>query len=173
MASLEEKTATSPATYHLENAEINNDKLQGETLNEYAKGGTITEHDMTPLEAIKNYPWAVFWCLMVSMTVVMEGYDTILIGNFFAYPAFAQKYGSFVPSANNYQLTAPWQSGLGNAAGVGAFIGALLNGLLVTRFGMKKVILGALIVLSCFITMTFMASSIEILLAGEILCGLP
>lgn len=38
---------------------------------------------------------------------------------------------------------------------------------------MKRVILGALIVLSCFIFMTFFAPSAGVLLAGELLCGLP
>ena len=52
-----------------------------------------------------------------------EGYDLILIGNFFAYPAFAQKYGEFVPSTNNYQLKASWQVALGNASGIEAFFG--------------------------------------------------
>jgi SP family general alpha glucoside:H+ symporter-like MFS transporter len=56
----------------------------------------------------------------------MEGYDTILIGNFYAYPAFAQHYGVFVPAAKNFQITAAWQSGLGNSSGIGAFFGMLL-----------------------------------------------
>jgi SP family general alpha glucoside:H+ symporter-like MFS transporter len=30
------------------------------------------------MDAIKAYPAAVFWTLMVSMTIIMEGYDTIL-----------------------------------------------------------------------------------------------
>lgn len=34
---------------------------------------------------------AIFWCLAVSMCIIMEGYDTILIGNFFAFPQFQRK----------------------------------------------------------------------------------
>lgn len=97
----------------------------------------------------------------------------ILIGNFFAYPTFAKKYGHYVPSKDNYQLTAPWQAALGNASGIGAFFGVLANGYLVDIFGKKKVLLGALVVLSAFITMTFKADTIVILLIGELLCGLP
>lgn len=44
---------------------------------------------------------------------------------------------------------------------------------LVDIFGQKKVLLGSLIVLAAFITMTFAASNIVILLVGEILCGIP
>jgi MFS transporter, SP family, general alpha glucoside:H+ symporter len=76
-----------------------------------------------------------------------------LIGNFFAYPTFQKQYGVFFPEIDGYQLTAAWQAGLGNASGVGAFFGALLNGFLVTKFGYKKVLVGSLVVLSAFITM--------------------
>lgn len=65
------------------------------------------------------------------MTVVMEGYDTILLGNLWAYPTFQQKYGEYVgvssQTRSGYQLTPAWQAGLGNAAGVGAFFGECLK----------------------------------------------
>ncbi|KAK9482985.1 general substrate transporter [Lipomyces starkeyi] len=109
---------------------------------------------------------------MVSMCVVMEGYDTILIANFYAFPTFAKKYGIYFPGVG-YQLTAPWQAGLGNASGVGAFFGVLANGCLVGWFGKKRVLLGALILLSCFIFMTFFAPNIVVLCVGEVLSGIP
>lgn len=43
-----------------------------------AKEATETEHRLTPREAIKAYPMAIFWSLMMSTCVIMEGYDTIL-----------------------------------------------------------------------------------------------
>lgn len=55
---------------------------------------------------------------------------------------------------------------------MGAFFGVLLNGYLVGKFGQKRVLLGALVVLSAFITITFAAPNIEVLLVGEFLCGL-
>jgi MFS transporter, SP family, general alpha glucoside:H+ symporter len=146
------------------------ERLRGASLVGTAKENAVLEQNLTPLEAIKAYPMALFWALMVSMCVIMEGYDTILIGNFYAYPAFQKKYGVPV-EGHGYQLTAPWQAGLGNAAGVGAFFGALANGYLVDRFGMKKTIVSSLVVLSCFIAMTFEAPNIKVLLAGELLCG--
>ena len=128
------------------------------------------EHELSILECIKAYPTAIFWALMVSMCVIMEGYDTILIGNFYAYPQFAKKYGTFFPGVG-YQLTAPWQAGLGNASGIGAFFGALLNGYLVAKFGVKRVIVGALIFLSATLFIVFFAPNIEVLLVGQLICG--
>lgn len=102
------------------------------------------------------------------------GYDTILIGNFYAYPTFAAKYGQiYSESAGQWQLTAAWQAGLGNASGVGAFFGVLMNGFLVEKFGQKRTVLGALMVLSCTIFITFFAPNIIVLTVGEVLCGLP
>lgn len=147
--------------------------LDGEQLTALAQLGAEAEHSMTPLEAIRAYPMAIFWSLMVSMCVIMEGYDTILIGNFYAYPSFAKKYGSYVESSGNYQLTAAWQSGVGNASGVGAFFGVMACGYLVSWYGQKKTLLASLLVLSAFIGMTFSAPNIGVLTAGEVLCGLP
>jgi hypothetical protein len=36
-------------------------------------GGMVDEHALTPRQAIRAYPWAIFWTLAVSMTVIMEG----------------------------------------------------------------------------------------------------
>jgi SP family general alpha glucoside:H+ symporter-like MFS transporter len=138
-----------------------------------AKQGAQAEHELTVREAIRKYPRALFWSLMVSMCVVMEGYDTNLLSNFYAYPAFAKQYGTFNEATNNYQLSAPWQAGLGNAAGIGAFFGTLLNGYLVTKWGHVRVLIGALISLSCTIFIVFFAPNTGVMLAGQILCGLP
>lgn len=137
------------------------------------RDGTDPERDLPPFEAIKAYPMAIFWAVLVSMTVIMEGYDTILIGNFFAFPTFQQKYGTYFPDIDRFQLTAPWQAALGNSAGVGAFCGVLLNGYLVGIFGQKRVLLASLLVLSAFIVVTFFAPNIIVLMVGELLCGFP
>jgi MFS transporter, SP family, general alpha glucoside:H+ symporter len=87
------------------------------------------------------------------------------------------KYGRWVgvseSTRSGYQLEPAWQAGVGNGAGVGAFFGAVFNGWLVNRFGQKWTIVGALVVLTGFIFMTFFAQNIQTLLAGQILCGLP
>lgn len=43
------------------------------------------EKDMTIREAIKANKKAIFWSLVISTCVIMEGYDTNLLGNFYAY----------------------------------------------------------------------------------------
>lgn len=46
-----------------------------------AKAGNENEHALSIRDALTQYRWAVFWSLMVSMSIIMEGYDTNLIGN--------------------------------------------------------------------------------------------
>lgn len=94
-----------------------------------AQESITVEHNLTPLQAIKAYPMAIFWCLVISTCVIMEGYDQILVQSFYAYPQFQLKYGEDVGvGPTGYQVSAAWQSGLTNASGVGAFFGTLANG---------------------------------------------
>ncbi len=83
------------------------------------------------------------------------------------------KYGHLNQKTGTYQLTAPWQTALGNASGIGAFFGALLNGYLVDILGQKRLLLGSLVLLSAFIFITVFAQTTGALVAGQILCGLP
>lgn len=114
-----------------------------------------------------------FSLLVQASNLLSSGYDTILLGNFYAYPEFAKKYGQFIDQNGRHQLSAPWQAGLSNASQVGCFIGVLMNGYLVTKFGQKPIVIAALLVLSCFIFITFFAKNIAMLLVGQFFCGLP
>lgn len=57
---------------------------------------TAIEHELGTWQAIKVYKPAVLWSLVYSFCVIMEGYDTNLLSNFFAYPSFLIKYGHWV-----------------------------------------------------------------------------
>ena len=36
------------------------------------------EHSMSRRQAVQRYPWAIFWSFAMTLTIVMEGYDTAL-----------------------------------------------------------------------------------------------
>lgn len=46
-----------------------------------AKAATDKEHSMTLLQGIKLYPKAIFWSVVISTCIAMEGYDVCLINN--------------------------------------------------------------------------------------------
>ncbi|RDW65139.1 hypothetical protein BP6252_10790 [Coleophoma cylindrospora] len=151
--------------------------VTSKTLTTDAEENSRLEHQLSPREAIKAYPMAVFWCLTVSTCVIMEGFDQILMGSLFAYPTFQRKYGTFVgvtaSTRSGYQLSAPWQAGLNNGSTVGAFFGTLINGYLVNKFGHRLVLLASLVILSGCIFITFFSPNVVVLLIGQILSGLP
>ena len=93
----------------------------GRNLSVAAEAVATDEKSMTIKEAIHAYPMAIFWSLIISTCVIMEGYDTNLLGNFYAYPSFQTKYGKFVgvspQTPSGYSLTAGWQTGLGQGSG--------------------------------------------------------
>lgn len=77
-----------------------------------AKQASDNEHDETIRMAFKKHWPAILWSMGMSMSVVMEGYDTILMSSFFAYPSFARKYGDYYGPTTGWQVSSPWQSAL-------------------------------------------------------------
>jgi MFS transporter, SP family, general alpha glucoside:H+ symporter len=147
--------------------------LHDKGLNEDARTATAAEHSLGLWQAIKTYKKAVFWSAMVSTSIVMEGYDTTLIGSFFAYPAFQEKYGFYSGPKNGYQLTSAWQTGLQDGGAIGNIIGALLNGYFAPKYGHRKVMLVNLAAMTAFIFIVFFAPNIQVLWVGEFLCSIP
>lgn len=143
-----------------------------ESITDDAKLATGAEHNLSLFQALKTHRKAVGWSVLVSMTLIMEGYDTQLIGSFFGYPSFQKKYGNYYPGVG-YQLSGPWQIALGLSSGVGSIFGVFFNGILIDRFGYRKVVLVALVFMAAFISLPFAAPNITVLLIGEILCGIP
>ncbi|KAL7782942.1 general substrate transporter [Trichoderma ceciliae] len=148
------------------------DGTLGEGAIAQAKHASDEEHSQTLLQALKSNRKAVFWSMLISMSIIMEGYDTILMGNFFGYPQFAKKYGQDYGGKIGYQVSAPWQSGLNMGSTVGAIFGGILNGYLVSQFGYQYVMVGALFFMNAFVFIVFFANSAVMLLVGQILCGL-
>ncbi|KAJ6010178.1 hypothetical protein N7522_005194 [Penicillium canescens] len=137
-----------------------------------AKQASDDEHNQTLMQALRENRKAVMWSVLISMSIVMEGYDTILMGNFFAYPEFQKKYGQYYGSDIEWQVSAPWQTGLSMASTVGAIFGGILNGWCASRYGYRIVMVVALFFLTAFIFITVFANSAAVLLVGQVFCGL-
>lgn len=105
---------------------------------------TEKETSMGFWKGLKTYPTAAAWSVLLSSSIIMEGYDTNLLGSFFAYPIFNQKYGDQLPSGI-FEVSANWQTGLTNGAQAGSIIGLCANGFLCDKFGYKKTYMLALI----------------------------
>lgn len=137
-----------------------------------AKTAADQEHRMGLIESAQLYPKAVLFSMIMSLGIVMEGYDTALLGNFYAQPAFQLKFGKPASNGTN-QVSAPWQAGLSNGANVGEILGLFAAGLLAEKYGYRKTLVGCLIFLIGSIFICFFAVDLGMLFAGEVLCGLP
>lgn len=137
-----------------------------------ARAGAELEHSMGFRAGFKLYPKAVLFSWGISLAVIMEGYDTYLLGNFFALTRFAEKFGQ--PTADGgYEVHANWQTALGTGTAASQIIGLFINGIVSERIGYRYTMLGALFLMACFVFITFFAINIRMLLAGYILSGLP
>jgi SP family general alpha glucoside:H+ symporter-like MFS transporter len=136
-----------------------------------AKKATKAEHRMTFWKGIRLYPKAMAWSVLLSCTIIMEGYDTTLITSFLAFPIFRKSYGSPAPG-HGYEVSPAWQAGLTNGATVGEILGLFFNGILTDKFGYHKTVIGSLIWLSIFVFLAFFSFNIQMLMAANILCGL-
>jgi SP family general alpha glucoside:H+ symporter-like MFS transporter len=137
-----------------------------------ARSAIQKEHNMTAMQALKLYPKAVAWSLLLSCAIIMEGYDVVLIGSFFGFPAFNMKYGHLM-SDGKYGLSAAWQTGMTNAMSVGQILGLFINGIVSERYGYRKTLMACLMTTVGFIFILFFAPNVQTLVAGEFLMGIP
>ncbi|KAH9209811.1 hypothetical protein DL95DRAFT_427989 [Leptodontidium sp. 2 PMI_412] len=110
-------------------------------ITQEANASTNFEKKMTIGQAIRMYPKAAFFALTLSVSLVIEGYETFLLGSFFGYPTFQEKFGHGPLPDGTYQLSASWQSGL--QAGVGEILGLWAAGIIAERWGYKKTMIGS------------------------------
>ncbi|PVI03570.1 general substrate transporter [Periconia macrospinosa] len=135
---------------------------------------TENQKNMTILQALRTYPKAIAFSILMSLCIVMEGYDTALTGNFYGVVQFNKRFGQPVNhGTGQFQLTSAWQSGLQNGTALGQLLGLVIAGYVADRIGYIKTIVGAQLAIITFIFILFFARNIEMLLVGNILCGIP
>lgn len=153
-----------------ENTENLPDLKELEVSVDAARRANEEEHDLTVRRALKIYWKAVLWSLIVSMSIVMEGYDMSLIFNFFGYPAFRRQFGREYPNGD-WQVPGPWQSALGSVNTAGCIAGAFINGWAIKRFGFRPTFFVGLIFMIGFIFISFFGKTVLLQTIGQLLCG--
>ncbi|KAH8693602.1 putative maltose permease [Talaromyces proteolyticus] len=154
---------------HLESTQ---DSSEAQVMERNANEAIDVQVQMGFYEAVRLYSMAVVWSLGLSTAVIMEGYAVMLLSSFYALPQFNRKYGQLQPDGS-YVIPASWKSGLSNGALCGEILGLFFTGIIQDRFGYRMTILAALCLITGFIFIPFFAQNVEMLLVGEILCGIP
>ncbi|ANB13674.1 Mal31p [Sugiyamaella lignohabitans] len=128
------------------------------------------ERQLGVIDAMKQYPKAMFWSVFFSVAVIMTGYDAQLVTSFYAMPSFIAKYGQYYNG--NKEISAAWQSGLGMGNPIGQLLGSLVVAWPSEKWGRKRVLIVCNLLIAALIFMQFFANNIQVLCVGEILAGL-
>ncbi|ORX37012.1 general substrate transporter [Kockovaella imperatae] len=147
------------------NHEPKTDQLIDEAL-----GGNAIEHDLSTLEALRIYKRGVALVALITLTIIMRGYDASVAPTFFALPAFQNRFGHPVPGHGN-QVAARWQSALGVSTTVGQVFGSFVATYPMEWYGRRKTLAVYLLLTSAVIPMQVFAPSIQVLTAGEYIGG--
>ncbi|KAI0968024.1 general alpha-glucoside permease [Xylaria arbuscula] len=142
------------------------------TLVKEADEANERERGMTLRHAFKIYPKAIGWSMLLSSCLIMEGYQTAVVGSVnLAYPAFTSRFGIVAPNGDHV-IPASWQNGISGATNVGEIIGLQIAGVVSERWGYRWTIMGALIAVIGFIFFPFFAGSLTVFLVGELFQGM-
>lgn len=162
-------------TQHVEHTDANVEELAHEWAGvaENARIATDEEHGMTLMQAIKKYPKACLWSMVISVTIIMDGYDAALLGSLSAFPSFTKRFGVYLGPQSGYQIPAHWQVAIGCSSSIGNIIGIYVGAITTDRLGYRKSLLFWLTLLTGFIFISFFSQSIQMIFVGELLCGLP
>ncbi|CAI4050624.1 hypothetical protein SKDZ_14G3960 [Saccharomyces kudriavzevii ZP591] len=138
-----------------------------------AKEADESERGMSLMTALKTYPKAAAWSLLVSTTLIQEGYDTAILGSFYALPIFQKKYGSLNSKTGEYEISVSWQIGLCLCYMAGEIVGLQMTGPLVDHVGNRYTLIIALFFLAAFIFILYFCKSLGMIATGQALCGIP
>ncbi|KAI5955630.1 MAL1 [Candida jiufengensis] len=139
-------------------------------LSNSAKNEDSKDKHMTLKEGLRTFPKAVFFSLVLSSCLILEGFDTNLLSSFWALPGFCKKFGVEGPSG--YQVPAKWQSAISMGYQSTQLIGLFFGGVLADAIGYRLTITPVLAVEMGFIFIQFFAPTKEILLVSYLCCGL-
>jgi SP family general alpha glucoside:H+ symporter-like MFS transporter len=68
------------------------------------------EHNMTVRQSLRFWWKAVVFSFVISLCVVMEGYDTSLMNKFFAFEPFKNKFGDEADADGIKLVSSRWQT---------------------------------------------------------------
>ncbi|KAM5343979.1 hypothetical protein ACJ41O_012516 [Fusarium nematophilum] len=138
-----------------------------------AREATDLEHSLTLRDSFRLYPKAIGFSLLFSTAIIMEGYDLSLLGSFYGYDAFKQKFGDQIDSEGRPIISADWQTYIQVGGMCGQIIGLYLNGWVSDTFGYKRTMMASQVLMIALIFFPFFAQNLQTLLAGNILLGIP
>ncbi|KAJ8114718.1 hypothetical protein OPT61_g3462 [Boeremia exigua] len=138
-----------------------------------AEASDVADRALTVMEALRKYKKAVIWAMFLSTSLIMEGYDVVIITSFYGQTQFLERFGELDSKTGKKLILPAWQSGLTNSALVGQLAGLVINGYAQDRFGCRKTMMFFMSWMIGAIFIVFFAPSLSVLAFGECMCGIP
>ncbi|ERS98119.1 MFS transporter, SP family, general alpha glucoside:H+ symporter [Sporothrix schenckii 1099-18] len=151
---------------------FNLDDPQTVELIQHARDSYDADAKLSLWEAVLKYKKACFWAMFLSTSLIMEGYDLVIITSFYGQSQFQQRFGTVDPSTGKKLITAEWQSGLSNSSMVGQLAGLLLNAYAQDRFGNRHTMMAFMVWMVAAVFIPVFAPSLSVLAFGEAMCGI-
>ena len=85
------------------------------------------ELNMSVRQSLRFWSKAIVFSFIISLCVVMEGYDTSLMNKFFAFSPFQNRFGDEVDADSNKLVSARWQTIILNGTQVRSLLQALVR----------------------------------------------
>ncbi|KAH8193870.1 hypothetical protein TruAng_011968 [Truncatella angustata] len=131
------------------------------------------ERKMGVIQSLLFWRKAVAFSFFISLAVIMEGYDTSLMNNFFPFPAFKNKFGDEIDPDGGMLVSSKWQTIILNGTQIGCIIGLVINGYISEWLGYKKTMVVTMFAMVAAVFIPFFSTSLGMYLAGGIIQGLP
>lgn len=167
----EEKTIIVPTRNEIRALDFDSENTHD--LIRQAQESDAADRQLTIREAIKKYKKACFWAMILSTSLIQEGYDLVIITSFYGQTQFQTRFGTFDTATQKYAISASWQSVLSNASLVGQLLGLAINMWTQDRFGCRQTMMFFMAWMMITIFIPFFAPSLSVLAFGEFMCGIP
>jgi SP family general alpha glucoside:H+ symporter-like MFS transporter len=82
----------------------------GQNIAEDTTAAINNEHNMSVRQSLRFWWKAIVFSFVISLCVVMEGYDTSLMNKFFAFQPFRNKFGDQVDADGVKIVSSRWQT---------------------------------------------------------------
>ncbi|KAL2802977.1 general substrate transporter [Aspergillus granulosus] len=129
------------------------------------------DRKLTIRQALAKYKKAVFWAMFLSTSLIMEGYDLVLVTSFYGQTQFKERFGVYDTKSDQKLIPAEWQAGISNSALVGQLVGLMANAICQDRFGCRRTMIFFMAWMTVVIFIPVFTPSLPVLAFGEAMCG--
>ncbi|EKD03514.1 trehalose transport-related protein [Trichosporon asahii var. asahii CBS 8904] len=147
---------------------------EGADPDKLARGLRLMEREReVPMRTAFRSHWrAVTWSVILSIALIMDGYDGYLLPSFYAHPDFLARFGKDFTDASGHTkkiIPAQWQTSLSLITLPGQILSLLFVGWAAERFGNRATYCFGMVVIIGVIFMFVFLKSYQMLLAAEAL----